>query len=61
MKVGDKSFIPAKVEFDYSKAIFEINSFSQFVDQIGINQYNGGENGDQNLGDFNSNFQFSAY
>lgn len=54
MKVGDKTFIPIEVNIDYNKSIFQLNSFNQFVDQQGINQYNGGEKGDINLGQFNS-------
>lgn len=54
MKVGDKVFKPIDVNIDYNKSIFQLNSFNQFVDQQGINLYNGGEKGDINLGQFNS-------
>lgn len=48
------SLKPIGDNIDFDKSIFEIASFNNFVTQIGIDFYNGGKDGDINLGGFKS-------
>lgn len=47
---------PIDIDLNYNRGIFDINSFNNFVTQDGIDNYNGGEQGDTNLAQFNTLF-----
>jgi hypothetical protein len=54
LKFGVTEFKPIEAEIDFDYSIFDLQSFNKFVTQIGIDNYNGGKDGDINLGGFKS-------
>jgi low affinity Fe/Cu permease len=51
----DIKITPNKLDIEFNKEILEVNSFNQFITQSGIDLYNGGKDGDINIGQFNTN------